>query len=157
MFISGSGGYNRDGEQFYKGRFLCLFNNPFDNSAKELRACVVQTKFTQLGHWMMGSAKIRGYSIGLSGSYGSDGLPLTLYRHFIGVEVVNGKKEAQYKGFNDEEKRNIWDNLIPLPSELYDAWNKGEGWNGAGKEGPAMKEWAIANFVPLVNAAKKNK
>jgi hypothetical protein len=70
----------------------------------------------QFGHYMMGSANICGKWKTVSGAYGSDGLPMT-------VDVL--PKDAK-----------------PLPTELYDAWNKGGGWNGAGSEAAAMAEFA---------------
>src|SRR4026207_1998414 len=90
MFLSQSQrGYTRHGEQFARGRFLILFSHnqyiwseetgrpwsecPLDS--KKLYACVRHVGLRQYGHWMMGTARIAGQSITLSGSYGSDGLP----------------------------------------------------------------------------------
>ena len=69
----------------------------------------------------MGSAVVGKHRLGLSGSYGSDGLP---------------------KSVPDE----VYEAGIELPQELYDAWNHGGGWNGAGSEATAMRAWALANF-----------
>jgi hypothetical protein len=101
-----------------------------DWKQKPLKAVVRKVALQQFGHWMMGVARIGNQSITMSGSYGADGLSKTV---------------------PDE----IYDNYgIDLPQELYDAWNHGGGWNSAGNEAPAMREWAIDNFKDLapVNA-----
>ncbi len=88
-----------------------------------LRAIVRYVRMRQLGHFMMGSARIGSQRITLSGSYGSDGLPVS-----VPDEVYQMGAE--------------------LPGELYNAWNNGGGWNGAGSEAPAMRQWALATFRP---------
>jgi hypothetical protein len=40
----------------------------------------------------------------------------------------------------------VYDHAIPVPDALIQAWNEGGGWNDAGREGPAMREWAIKTF-----------
>jgi hypothetical protein len=74
----------------------------------------------QLGHFMMGRANVNGRWLTVSGSYGNDGLPMTIDK--------------------------LPQDAKPLPRELYEAWNKGEGWNGAGNEALAMRNWANATF-----------
>lgn len=69
---------------------------------------------------MMGRANIGGRWRSVSGAYGSDGLPM---------EVDALPADA-----------------LPLPRELYDAWSKGGGHNGAGTESDAMRAWALATF-----------
>lgn len=119
-------GYNRDGEQFHQGLFLILFTPPGDGgNSSELRACVRFAKMTQLGHFMMASVAIAGHRITLSGSYGGDGLP------------------------RDCPDVAMWDQLTPVPRELRDAWAKGDGWNSAGSEAPAMRQWASDNLAKL--------
>ena len=86
-----------------------------------IRAIVRYTRMRQFGHFMMGFARILGQRLTLSGSYGSDGLPCSV-------------PDA------------IYSQGAELPKELYDAWNKGGGWNGAGNEASAMREWAIKTF-----------
>lgn len=83
-------------------------------------AVVRKVALRQLGHFMMGRAKIGPKWHSVSGAYGSDGLPMT-------VEAL--PKDAK-----------------PLPADLYNAWNKGGGWNSAGSEAPAMRAWALREF-----------
>jgi hypothetical protein len=87
-----------------------------------LRAIVRYVRMRQLGHFMMGSARVGKTRLTLSGSYGSDGLPKTV---------------------PDE----VYEAGTPLPQSLYDAWNKGGGWNSAGAEAPAMRQWAKQNLI----------
>jgi hypothetical protein len=70
---------------------------------------------------MMGRANLNGRWCSVSGAYGNDGLPLAVER--------------------------MPPDAKPLPPELYDAWNKGNGWNGAGSEAQAMRTWATETFV----------
>jgi hypothetical protein len=86
-----------------------------------IRALVRYTRMRQLGHFMMGFARVNGQRITLSGSYGSDGLPSSV------------PDETYAQG-------------IELPTELYSAWNTGGGWNDVGSEAPAMREWAKKTF-----------
>ncbi len=90
-------------------------------SKTPLHAIVRYVRMRQCGAWMMGSAMVGKHRLGLSGSYGSDGLP---------------------KSVPDE----VYEAGVELPQELYDAWNKGGGWNGAGSEATAMRAWALATF-----------
>ena len=76
----------------------------------------------QCGHFMMGSARAFGHKITLSGSYGGDGLPVSV-------------------------PQAVYDKAVLVPQELIDAWNKGGGWNSAGSEAPAMAEWAVRTFL----------
>lgn len=90
-----------------------------------IKAIVRHTSMRQFGQFMMGFARIHGTRVTLSGSYGGDGLtrsvPKQIYERY-GVE---------------------------LPSELYQAWKYGGGWNSAGSEAPKMREWALANLATL--------
>jgi hypothetical protein len=90
--------------------------------AYPLRGIVRYVRMRQFGQFMMGSAKVGKTRLVLSGSYGSDGLP---------------------KSVPDE----VYEMGLPLPQELYEAWNKGGGWNSAGREGEAMRRWAKANLI----------
>ncbi|HEX5426534.1 MAG TPA: hypothetical protein VFW94_23505 [Candidatus Acidoferrales bacterium] len=125
MFITTKySGYNRHGEQSAAGRFLILMQPNFDTKLtgkQPLRAVVRYVRLRQLGHFMMGSARIGKHRLSLSGSYGGDGLPVSV---------------------PDE----VYQSGVELPQELYDAWNNGGGWNGAGSEAPAMRAWALATF-----------
>jgi hypothetical protein len=82
-----------------------------------IRAIVRYVRMRQLGHFMMGSARVGKTRLSLSGSYGSDGLPVSV------------PDEVYLTG-------------TPLPQELYDAWNNGGGWNDAGRERVQMERWA---------------
>lgn len=90
----------------------------------EIRALVRKVAMHQCGHFMMGTARAFGHKLTLSGSYGSNGLT---------VEVP----------------REVFEKAVPIPQELHDLWNKGDGWNGAGNEARAMQEWALANLDKL--------
>lgn len=95
-----------------------------------MRAFVRTIALRQVGHFMMGSTRLFGRRVSISGSYGSDGLPVSVPRdiYFRGLEV---------------------------PQQLYDAWNKGEGWNSAGSEAPLFVEWAQANLNKLLPRKKQ--
>lgn len=82
----------------------------------------------QCGHFMMGRANLGGVWYTLSGSYGNDGLPM---------DVKKLPRDA-----------------VLLPTELYDAWNQGGGWNGAGDEARAMAVWAMRTFQKEVKRGK---
>ncbi len=126
MFLTNSrraSRYNRHGEQTAAGLFLILFSD--DGSATNLRACVRHVRMCEFGQYMMGSVHLAGIRYVLSGAYGSDGLPETCH------------------------DPNLWTQLTPVPSELRDAWNKGNGWNVAGSEAPLMRQWALQNMTML--------
>jgi hypothetical protein len=123
MFISmRNRGYTRDCQQFAQGRFLLLLQPDSNDGAKmPIRALVRFVRLSQLGHFMMGYAFVKGERLSVSGSYGSDGLPMSVTKE-------------------------IYDLGVPLPDNLHKAWNEGGGWNGAGNEAPLMREWALATF-----------
>lgn len=121
-------GYTRDGEQFCSGRFLILMRDKNEKPAMDnstippsikynVRGIVRYVAMRQLGHFMMGSARIGNKRIVLSGAYGQDGLLCDV----------------------DTDTFNMG---TPLPEELYNAWAHGGGWNSAGSEAPLMREWA---------------
>ncbi len=91
---------------------------------KEIRALVRKVAMRQCGHFMMGRARVFGHTLSLSGTYGGDGLTVTV-------------------------PREVFDRAVPIPQELHDAWNKGGGHNSAGSEATAMREWALANLDRL--------
>jgi hypothetical protein len=99
---------------------------------KEIRALVRRVAMHQCGHWMMGSAEAFGHKLSLSGSYGGDGLTVTV-------------------------PRDVFEKAVPIPQELHEAWNKGGGWNSAGSEAGAMREWALANLSKLEPARKRKR
>jgi len=90
-----------------------------------IKAIVRKVSLRQLGHWMMGTARIYGQSVTVSGSYGSDGLILGVHKDIY-------------------EKAKVY-----LPAWLKEKWNKGGGWNSAGSEGPEMRQWALENIKEL--------
>ena len=118
--------YDGSGQQFATRQwFLILVQT--DNIKCEygtLRAIVRKVALAQFGHWMMGYARAFGESITISGSYGSDGLPTNVPQH-------------------------VYDNAVVVPDELYEQWSNGGGWNSAGSEASAMRQWAIDNFELL--------
>lgn len=115
-------GYDR-GEQVASGRFLLLVQpagHPIGEPAP-IHALVRFTAMRQLGHFMMGECRAYGHRITLSGSYGNDGLPCTV-------------------------PQTVYDHAVPVPPDLIEAWNHGGGWNGAGSEASAMRQWAVKTF-----------
>lgn len=107
-------GYTRDGQQFCRrAPFLLLLQT---KGCNDVYGVVRSVALKQLGHWMMGTARILGKSYTVSGSYGDDGLPMT-----VDTIPPDAKK---------------------LPDNLYEAWSCGGGWNSAGSEAEAMAEWA---------------
>lgn len=70
---------------------------------------------------MVGSARIAGQSINVSGDYGNCGLPL------------------DYERLTPEAR----DKLVEVPQDVADIfWNTCDGWNGAGSEARTMVKWA---------------
>ena len=124
MYIERTVGYYEGGAQAVKSaRFLLLLQIRDKALGPENTYAVVRkVALRQLGQFMMGRARLygRGKWESVSGAYGNDGLPMT---------VDSLPKDA-----------------VPLPRVLYDAWNKGGGWNGAGTEAAAMRDWANKTF-----------
>ena len=123
--------YDDYGQQKHtQGSFLLLLE-PEDEmgvSPETMRACVRQVALEQVGHYMMGTARIGGETFTVSGTYGDDGLPLSV-------------------------PREVWEEYgTPVPEDLYEAWNKGGGHNSAGTEAEAMQEWALKNLDELTPA-----
>jgi hypothetical protein len=90
-----------------------------------IKAIVRHTSLRQCGHFMMGSARVHGARITLSGSYGGDGLTCTV-------------PDAVYTDYG-----------VELPRELVAAWSHGGGWNSAGSEAGEMRKWALENLEEL--------
>lgn len=146
MFIENTRGYyGSDGSQNVgRALFLILVQRDYFKDADgnylspkdrpdgytEIRAIVRKVALHQFGHWMMGSARVLGERIGISGAYGSDGNTCTV-----------------------SEK--VFAEAVPLPKDLYDAWNKGDGWNSAGSEAPAMRTWAHDNLDKLYRVKRR--
>jgi hypothetical protein len=91
---------------------------------RKLYACVRHVSLRQLGHFMMGTARIAGQSVTLSGSYGSDGLP------------------RDYESLTPAARAK----LVEVPPEIAEVYWKGDGWNSAGNEAPTMRQWAAQAF-----------
>lgn len=147
MFIETTTGgyYDSSGEQHVRrALFLILVQRDYFKDADgnylspsdrpdgytDIRAIVRKVALHQFGHWMMGSARVKGERISISGAYGSDGNTCTV-----------------------SEK--VFQEAVPLPAELYDAWNKGEGWNSAGSEAPLMRTWATENLDTLYRVKRR--
>jgi len=153
MFIQGRSGYNKDGEQFCKGLFLIIASEPNSKDRRpKLRAKVVTAHMKQLGHWMMANVTLGSFNVVLSGSYGSDGLPFDFRQHF-----PNKEKENKGKGeiMTDKEQNFLWNQFEPMPPELQEQFWEGGGHNTVGKEGPAMREWALRNLALLKKPMKR--
>lgn len=97
---------------------------------RKLYACVRHVSLHQMGHWMTGTARIAGQSVTVSGSYGSDGLPMD-YEKLIPAARVK---------------------LVELPADLTEEFWKGGGHNSAGSEASAMRRWALEAFKGKVAA-----
>ena len=123
MFITPSNRrYTENGQQKASGRFLVLVQPPgFDGGKVPIRALVRHTHLEQCGHFMMGFVIAFGHKLTVSGTYGSDGLPMSV-------------------------PQEVYDRATPVPQHLIEAWNKGGGWTSAGSEAVAMRDWAIATF-----------
>ena len=118
--------YDRSGQQRHtQGAFLLLLS-PEEGTGfdlDEMRACVRQVALEQMGHYMMGKARIGGESFTVSGAYGNNGLTLDV-------------------------PREIWEEYgTPVPEHLREAWKDGGGHNSAGSEGEALREWAIRELT----------
>ena len=119
-------GYDSSGKQVARRQLFLMLVQDKDKPccAENTRAIVRKVALSQLGHWMIGFARVKGERLTVSGSYGSDGLPMYV-------------------------SANVFNEAIPLPAELYEAWLKGGGWNGAGSEASAMRKWANENLAKL--------
>lgn len=127
MYINPVSRYCEDGtEHIRKADFLILINN---KDLTEIRAIVRKVSMEQCGHFMMGVARVKGKTISISGSYGSDGLPIN-------------------EDWTSETEK-AFDIAIPLPDYLHEAWNKGGGHNSAGSEAKLMAQWANDNYNAL--------
>lgn len=85
-----------------------------------LYGCVRTVALEQLGHFMMGTARVGGQRIVVSGAYGSDGLPL------------------DWDGLTSRARRFF----IPVPPKASVAYWQGNGWSGAGSEYDTLAKWA---------------
>lgn len=122
MYLKNDGfsGYDRAGQQVrHRGAFLLLLQKRDAAIGPENTFAIVRkVALRQFGHFMMGRVNIGGAWHSVSGAYGSDGLPMTV--------------------------DSLPSDAVPLPRDLYEAWNKGGGWNGAGAEGEAMRAFGLS-------------
>lgn len=96
----------------------------FSGDSRRLYACVRHVSLRQFGHFMMGTARIAGQSVTVSGAYGSDGLPMDYEK------LTPAGREM----------------LVEVPKELAEEFWNGGGHNSAGAEAPAMRKWALETF-----------
>lgn len=166
MFIrSDRYGYIGTG-QYASGLFLAVFCNAnapkLPNGYKPLRAIVRKVALHQLGHFMMGRLTLMGHPFSLSGTYGSDGLPIEITTY--GRRNVPPKPEEfssleEHQAYYDnlatipyetyEMVPGLWERLHPLPDDLVAEFWNGGGHNSAGAEGLSMHEWASTNLETL--------
>lgn len=96
----------------------------------EIRAVVRKVALKQWGHWMMGTARMFGESITVSGSLGSDGLPQTV-------------------------SQEIFDRACLIPEEVLQVWKQDTGHNGIeAKTHNALSLWAKENLIELSGRIK---
>lgn len=173
MFIGKSRGGYRGTEQVASGHFLMVFQNEnaprLENKLRPLRALVRKVALHQCGHFMMGSVKLYGVRFSLSGTYGSDGLPMEI-THSTRRNVPErpdeftspGEHQAYYAAVDKipweriELAPGLWERLHPLPDDLVERfWSSSDGHNGAGSEGSSMHDWALENLDTLRRFAPK--
>ncbi|MCR4330233.1 MAG: hypothetical protein NUV65_06850 [Candidatus Roizmanbacteria bacterium] len=119
--------YTSDGEQHSaRGLFLILIQPAsWERRNEPIKALIRKVALRQFGHFMMGTARVYGESICISGAYGGNGLTVD-----VPDSVYNRAS-------------------VVLPDDLREQWNKGGGWNSSGSEAPAMREWALKNIIAL--------
>lgn len=95
----------------------------YPNGRPKLWALIRSCSLHQCGHFMMGTIRVGGVSITVSGSIGHDGLPLDL-------QAV----PADYR-----------DRLIEVPEDVATAyWTDDTGHNDVGAVRPTLQSWALA-------------
>ena len=162
MFIRSSRGHGA--QQSARGPFIMVFGN--EKAPKriiegveyvDLRVLVRHARLSQTGQFMMGHVDVvipeprEVLGITLSGTYGSDGLPIevTLMREYDLVEGEAKPRDASAKAAR------LWEKLHPLPDELVVQFWKGGGHNSAGAEGPALHAWAKGREKELRHLRKE--
>jgi len=138
MYIYPTQTYYRGTEQCTRQQWFLMLMQPdlggWDGGIRggklPVRAIVRKVALKQWGPWMMGTARVAGKSLTVSGAYGEDGL------------IMSVPPEVYALG-------------VELPQELYDKWANGGDWNSAGSEAPAMREWAIKHFAELAPQGRK--
>lgn len=144
MFINGVKCWHTTKGQRTEGPFLLLFQRKWEigePSAGELRALVRRVRLEQFGHFMMGDLKLSlpgegdPITIGLSGNFGSDDLPLSVPKlHQAATDIPS----------------RLWDMLHPVPEDLTKAF-----WRSSSDDGTLtatkkrLQTWALKNRSEL--------
>lgn len=129
MFLKSKRTYDRDGGQKAAGLFLWIVQGP-GVPFRESRAFIRSVTMHQCGHFMTGQIRVGGHVATVSGTYGGDGLPCDVPAH-------------------------VYDAAVPIPAEIMEIYATGGGHNGAGREGPDLHAWALANLPVLRRAGQK--
>lgn len=99
--------------------------NTYHNGAQKLWAIVRKASLRQCGHWMMGSIRVGGKSITVSGAVGSDGLP------------------SNYQDC-PEAYRHL---LVEVPADIAKVYWADHGHNDVGSAaGRTLQKWALETF-----------
>lgn len=114
--------YDRYGQQMARGLFLILFSKD-----KEIRAVTRTVTLRQLGHFMMGSARVGGKKIAVSGAFGNDGLPR-------------------------DAPASLWDKLLPVPQKIAEQF-----WHDKKGSDKLLIEWATKRKFDLNCAGLQKK
>ena len=147
MFISART-WHTTGGQHSQGAYLMVFQQRWEigeaviqSAQQELRCLLRQVRFNQLGHFMTGRVQVKlpgetdKLSITLSGSLGSDGLPLDIPK----LSQAPGKIPSR-----------LWDMLTPMPQKLAEQYWRSDRESGTeAKAHEAIKRWAKKN-LPLL-------
>ena len=96
----------------------------YPNGNSRLWATVRVCALSQLGHFMMGTIRIGGKSITVSGSIGNDGLPLDV----------------------QEVPANWRDKLVQVPQDVASAYWTDNGHNDIGSARDPLRQWARETF-----------
>lgn len=105
--------YDGGGQRHTRAPYAILASDDDNN----LYACVRQVALRQVGHFMMGSARIGGQSVTVSGLFGSDGLPLTIDR-----DIDRATVERLFVRVPDAIASLYWS---------YDGYHRGESYDPA--------------------------
>jgi len=97
----------------------------YPSGKPKLWAIVRSVALRQCGHFMMGSARIAGASISISGACGSDGLP------------------RDYQ----EVPKAYRDRLVEVPEAVAAVYWTDNGHNTIGSSAPTLRDWALQAFT----------
>ena len=141
MYLKARSWYGTDGEQKADGLYLLLVQRPFKDRegdgcthSLELHACVRRARMSQCGHFMMASVRVGKRRVVLSGSCGSDGLPLSAR--------------------DWEEFDAVLPHLVRVPDDVAEVyWHGDKAENTHNTVGPnagkALRKWAFENLKAL--------